>query len=57
MKQVFDTIEISGGNVINQVELREKQGDRTVMIFEDVQANRALSEEAKVALERSHVAQ
>lgn len=50
MKQIFNHISISGGEVVRQVELNEKQGDRTVMRFEQVQTGKALDGFAKQAL-------
>lgn len=43
MKQVFQNITIQGGQLVQQVELREKQGDRTVMTFSQTQVNQPLS--------------
>ncbi|SSY80585.1 LolA family protein [Alysiella crassa] len=43
MKQVFQNITIQGDQVVRQVELREKQGDRTVMKFTQTQINQPLS--------------
>lgn len=50
MKQVFNGITIRGGNVVRQVELSEKQGDRTVMTFSAQQLNRPLDNFAAQAL-------
>ncbi|MCF7521102.1 outer membrane lipoprotein carrier protein LolA [Neisseria sp. ZJ106] len=43
MKQIFQDITIQGGAVVQQIELREKQGDRTVMIFSQTQTDQPLS--------------
>ncbi|MBF0804401.1 MULTISPECIES: outer membrane lipoprotein carrier protein LolA [Neisseria] len=50
MKQIFNHIDISGGSVVQRVELHEKQGDVMVMRFERVQAGRDLDEFARQAL-------
>lgn len=50
MKQVFNHIDISGDTVVRRVELDEKQGDRTVMRFEQVQTGRPLDAFAREAL-------
>lgn len=50
MKQVFDGIEIRGDRVVRQVELNEKQGDRTVMKFGDQRINSPLDAFAAQAL-------
>ncbi|MDO5058402.1 MAG: outer membrane lipoprotein carrier protein LolA [Neisseria sp.] len=50
MKQVFEHIDISGGQTVRRVELHEKQGDRTVMTFDNVQTGRALSGFARESL-------
>lgn len=50
MKQVFERIEISGGSTVRQIELHEKQGDRTVMQFHQIQTGKALDDFAKRAL-------
>ena len=51
MQQVFNKITISGGELVRKVELDEKQGDRTVMLFERLQTNRPLTAPAKRALD------
>lgn len=51
MKQVFQNITIQGDNLVRQVELREKQGDRTVMKFTHVQVNQALTPTATNAFQ------
>ena len=50
MRQVFNKIVISGGQLVQKVELDEKQGDRTVMQFNQLQTNRPLSPAARQAL-------
>lgn len=50
MKQVFQSIRISGGRYVEQVELLEKQGDKTVMRFSGQRADAALSAAAQEAL-------
>lgn len=50
MKQIFNHIEISGNNVVRRIELNEKQGDRTVMQFNQVQTGKELDAFAKQAL-------
>ncbi|WP_107879123.1 LolA family protein [Neisseria animaloris] len=51
MKQIFTRIDISGDNVVRRIELNEKQGDRTVMQFENVKTGQSLDESAKQALQ------
>ena len=51
MKQVFENITISGDRLVRRIELKEKQGDRTVMQFEQLQTDQALDAAAKQALE------
>ena len=51
MKQIFTDIQITGNQTIHQVNLYEKQGDRTIMQFENTQINQALSHNAQNALE------
>ena len=50
MKQIFQYIEINGDNVVRRIELNEKQGDRTVMQFEQVQTGKPLAAFAQEAL-------
>lgn len=50
MKQVFQSIRISGGRYVERVELLEKQGDKTVMRFVGQRADAALSAAAQEAL-------
>ena len=51
MKQVFENITISGDKLVRRIELKEKQGDRTVMQFEQLQTDQTLDAAAKQALE------
>lgn len=50
MRQVFDSITVEGGQLVQRIELNEKQGDRTVMQFHQLQAGQALSGPAAQAL-------
>lgn len=50
MRQVFDSITVEGGQMVQRIELNEKQGDRTVMQFQQLQAGQALSGSAAQAL-------
>ena len=50
MRQVFNKIVINGGQLVQKVELDEKQGDRTVMQFNQLQTNQPLSPSAQQAL-------
>ena len=50
MKQIFNHIEISGDSVVRRIEMNEKQGDRTVMQFNQVQTGKELDAFAKQAL-------
>ena len=49
-RQIFNRIDISGDSVVRKIELDEKQGDRTVMRFEQVQTGKPLDTFAKQAL-------
>ena len=49
-RQIFTRIDISGDSVVRKIELHEKQGDRTVMQFSQIQPSRPLGEFAKSAL-------
>jgi len=51
MKQVFENITISGDKLVRRIELKEKQGDRTVMQFEQLQTDQTLDAAAKQALD------
>ncbi|BFU60910.1 outer-membrane lipoprotein carrier protein [Rodentibacter sp. JRC1] len=50
MKQIFDQITIEGDIVVNSIELKEKQGDRTLIQFENIRLNQPLSALAQSAL-------
>ncbi|SUA36234.1 lipoprotein chaperone [Neisseria zoodegmatis] len=50
MKQIFNHIDISGDTVVRRIELHEKQGDRTVMQFNQIQTGKELDAFAKQAL-------
>lgn len=50
MKQVFENISIQGDQVVRQVQLREKQGDRTVITFQNPKINQTLNPSAESAL-------
>lgn len=50
MKQIFHYIEITGDEVVRRIELNEKQGDRTVMQFQQVQTGKELTAFAKEVL-------
>nr|WP_314228301.1 outer membrane lipoprotein carrier protein LolA [uncultured Kingella sp.] len=49
-RQIFTRIDISGDSVVRKIELNEKQGDRTVMQFSQIQTGKPLGEFAKNAL-------
>ena len=51
MKQIFQNITIQGGEFVREVELKEKQGERTVMRFTNPQSGRPLSPEDQNALQ------
>lgn len=52
MKQIFDNIEIQGDLVVKSIEIREKQGDRTLIRFEQIQQDQPLSAFAQSALQK-----
>ena len=52
MKQIFDNIEIRGDLVVKSIEIREKQGDRTLIRFEQIQQDLPLSAFAQSALQK-----
>ena len=52
MKQIFDNIEIRGDLVVKSIEIREKQGDRTLIRFEQIQQDQPLSVFAQSALQK-----
>ena len=49
-RQIFTRIGISGDTVVRKIQLDEKQGDRTVMQFSQIQTGKPLGEFAKSAL-------
>lgn len=51
MKQIFERIDIGGDEVVRRIELHEKQGDRTVMRFLEVNTGQPLATFAKEALQ------
>ena len=51
MKQIFVDIELQGGANVQQIQLRETQGDRTLIQFQQVQQNQPLSAFARQALQ------
>lgn len=50
MKQIFSRIEIQGDDVVRQMTLLEKQGDKTVTRFHTIQINPILRPEVRHAL-------
>lgn len=51
MKQIFTDIVIEGKNSVERIELNEKQGDRTLIIFKNQKINQTLTSFAKQALQ------
>lgn len=51
MKQIFTHIVIGGDEVVKRIELNEKQGDKTLIHFENVQQNQPLSAPVSKALQ------
>ncbi|WGE91027.1 LolA family protein [Actinobacillus genomosp. 1] len=51
MQQIFEKITLEGGNVVSSIELKEKQGDRTVIQFSKHQLNQPLTESILSALQ------
>lgn len=49
LRQIFDAIVIKGGTLVKRIELRETQGDRTVLQLEDSQAAKTLTPEEQRA--------
>jgi hypothetical protein len=45
LKQIFTDIQISGGKLVQRIELRETQGDRTVMEMKNARADTKLNDE------------
>lgn len=50
MQQIFTSIEIKGDDVVKFLELNEKQGDRSVIEFQQIKQNQPLSDFAQQAL-------
>ncbi|WP_150538283.1 LolA family protein [Actinobacillus vicugnae] len=50
MKQIFEQITLQGGSVVNAIELKEKQGDRTLIQFHQHQVNQPLANDVRSAL-------
>lgn len=44
MQQIFEKITLEGSNIVSSIELKEKQGDRTVIKFSKHQLNQPLAE-------------
>ncbi|QLF95083.1 outer membrane lipoprotein carrier protein LolA [Pseudomonas sp. ABC1] len=51
LRQIFDSIRISGGALVERIELNETQGDRSVLRMPQSQAGSALSEQERNAFE------
>jgi len=49
LRQIFTDIEIRGGALVQQIELRETQGDRTVLRMEDARAFPTLNDDERRA--------
>ncbi|WP_222129986.1 outer membrane lipoprotein carrier protein LolA [Bordetella genomosp. 13] len=49
LRQIFTDIRIDGGKLVDRIELRETQGDRTVMQMRNARAQSALSDEERRA--------
>ncbi|MDR6603166.1 hypothetical protein J2732_004182 [Achromobacter deleyi] len=49
LRQIFDTIQINGGKLVDRIELRETQGDRSVLQMTDAAAADRLSPEEQRA--------
>ncbi|MHA6492230.1 outer membrane lipoprotein carrier protein LolA [Pseudomonas borbori] len=47
LKQIFERIQIEGGALVKRIELRETQGDKTVLRLPDSQPGDALSEQER----------
>lgn len=52
MKQIFEKIEIRGDQVVKSIEIREKQGDRTLIEFQQIEQDKPLSDFARSALQK-----
>lgn len=51
MKQIFNQIIVRGDKLVNQIELNETQGDRTLILLSQLKTNINLSDFARSALE------
>lgn len=51
LQQIFKVIEISGGALVEQIELHERQGDRTLMRMLNSQADQQLLDDEQHALQ------
>lgn len=51
MKQIFNQIIMRGDKLVNQIELNETQGDRTIILLSQLKTNTMLSDFARSALE------
>ena len=49
LRQIFDNIQINGGKLVDRIELRESQGDRSVLQMTDAVAADALTSEEQRA--------
>jgi len=49
LRQIFDNIQINGGKLVDRIELRETQGDRSVLQMTDAVAADALTPEEQRA--------
>lgn len=52
MKQIFEKIEIRGDQVVKSIEIREKQGDRILIEFQQIEQDKPLSDFARSALQK-----
>lgn len=51
MKQIFNSIQIRGDETVKEIELNEKQGDKTLIRFEQVEIDKPLDDFAQSALD------
>ncbi|TDQ57675.1 outer membrane lipoprotein carrier protein LolA [Mesocricetibacter intestinalis] len=51
MQQIFERIEIQGDDSVKRIELREKQGDVTLISFSEIKTDQPLDQFARAALE------
>lgn len=49
LRQIFDNIQINGGQLVDRIELRETQGDRSVLQMTDAAPSKALTPEEQRA--------